>query len=194
VVLAPAAAATACRSKERPGRAQAPAPRSAPAPAEEDGCQVAQRDAGSGRVLSRAQWEALDAACERILPADADPGARAAGVINYIDAQLVHPPVSSFCALLLSGAAELDRLAGARAGKRFAQLAMKDQEKVLGLLQKSRMGPHSGARFLHVLVVLTLEGFFGDPVYGGNRDRAGWSLIGLSPRSPGARCAYRGAG
>ena len=33
----------------------------------------------------------------------------------------------------------------------------------------------------------TKEGFFADPVYGGNRDMAGWRMIGF----PGARYDYR---
>jgi gluconate 2-dehydrogenase gamma chain len=32
-----------------------------------------------------------------------------------------------------------------------------------------------------------MEGFFADPIYGGNRDMAGWKLIGF----PGARYDYR---
>jgi gluconate 2-dehydrogenase gamma chain len=33
----------------------------------------------------------------------------------------------------------------------------------------------------------TVEGFFSDPLYGGNKDMAGWKLIGF----PGARYDYR---
>jgi gluconate 2-dehydrogenase gamma chain len=32
-----------------------------------------------------------------------------------------------------------------------------------------------------------IEGFFSDPIYGGNRDMVGWKLIGF----PGARYDYR---
>jgi gluconate 2-dehydrogenase gamma chain len=33
----------------------------------------------------------------------------------------------------------------------------------------------------------TVEGYFADPVYGGNRDMAGWRMVGF----PGARYDYR---
>ena len=33
----------------------------------------------------------------------------------------------------------------------------------------------------------TREGFFADPIYGGNRDMVGWKMIGF----PGARYDYR---
>ncbi len=33
----------------------------------------------------------------------------------------------------------------------------------------------------------TMEGYFADPIYGGNRDMAGWKLVGF----PGTRYDYR---
>jgi gluconate 2-dehydrogenase gamma chain len=33
----------------------------------------------------------------------------------------------------------------------------------------------------------TMEGYFADPIYGGNRNMAGWKLVGF----PGARYDYR---
>ena len=40
--------------------------------------------------------------------------------------------------------------------------------------------------FFKLLWQNTLEGFWSDPIYGGNRDMAGWKLIGF----PGARYDY----
>lgn len=40
--------------------------------------------------------------------------------------------------------------------------------------------------FFHTLRLHTAEGFFSDPAYGGNRDLAGWRLVGF----PGAQRAY----
>lgn len=177
LALAPVGAALACRG--RPARGPLPP----------DGCHLAARDAASGRVLTPAQWRALEAACERILPRDQDPGARDAGVINYIDAQLAYGPIRSLRALLQAGAAELDRRAG-RAP--FCELAAAAQDQILAAVQHSPIGRHSGARFFEVLLALTLEGFFGDPAYGGNRGEVGWRMIKLTPRRPGARCAYPG--
>ena len=44
-----------------------------------------------------------------------------------------------------------------------------------------------GKVFFETLLQNTKEGFFADPVYGGNRDMAGWKMIGF----PGARYDYR---
>jgi len=45
----------------------------------------------------------------------------------------------------------------------------------------------SGQAFFDFLLQNTIEGFFWDPIYGGNRDMVGWKLIGF----PGARYDYR---
>ena len=41
--------------------------------------------------------------------------------------------------------------------------------------------------FFELLLQNTMEGFFADPLYGGNKGMAGWKLIGF----PGARYDYR---
>ena len=43
------------------------------------------------------------------------------------------------------------------------------------------------AELFSLLLQNTMEGFFADPIYGGNRDMAGWKLVGF----PGARYDYR---
>ena len=40
--------------------------------------------------------------------------------------------------------------------------------------------------FFNMLLDNTIEGFFSDPVYGGNRDKAGWKLVGF----PGVAAVY----
>jgi gluconate 2-dehydrogenase gamma chain len=44
-----------------------------------------------------------------------------------------------------------------------------------------------GKAFFEMILANTIEGFFADPIYGGNRDMVGWKLIGF----PGARYDYR---
>ena len=87
-------------------------------------------------------------------------------------------------------------------GKTFAQLSADHQDQVLTEIEKGKLkiediGPHAiaieGAKgphsdtFFAVLMQNTIEGFFSDPIYGGNRDMVGWKLIGF----PGARYDYR---
>jgi gluconate 2-dehydrogenase gamma chain len=39
-------------------------------------------------------------------------------------------------------------------------------------------GPPAGAVF-YLLYQLVMEGLFADPIYGGNRDKAGWAMVGF---------------
>ncbi|MBV8409532.1 MAG: gluconate 2-dehydrogenase subunit 3 family protein, partial [Alphaproteobacteria bacterium] len=48
------------------------------------------------------------------------------------------------------------------------------------------LGGIPGTVFFDQLWQLTLEGFFSDPVYGGNRDMLSWRMIGF----PGAYASY----
>jgi gluconate 2-dehydrogenase gamma chain len=84
-------------------------------------------------------------------------------------------------------------------GKSFSGLSPEQQDQVITDLEKGKLkipdlGPHSleieGAKsdsFFAVVMQHTIEGFFSDPLYGGNKDMAGWKLIGF----PGARYDYR---
>lgn len=73
--------------------------------------------------------------------------------------------------------------------KTFAQIPGQDQDKVLSGLETGSIAFKGidGKDFFALLLQNTQEGFFADPVYGGNRDMAGWKLIGF----PGARYDYR---
>ena len=41
-------------------------------------------------------------------------------------------------------------------------------------------------QFFRIVREHTVQGFFGDPAYGGNRDTVGWKLVGF----PGAQWGY----
>lgn len=177
MAFAPLAALPGCR-RQRPAKRRA--------------------DAGSGAasavVLNAHEWAILEAACSRILPTDEDPGAAEAGVVGYIDGQLAHPPVSGFRELVQAGLRRLDFVARRAARAPFTRLPAERQDQVIAMLGRAKRlaGRYTGQAFLQILVVLTLEGFFCDPIYGGNRDGVGWKLLGFSPRSPGPRGPYRG--
>jgi gluconate 2-dehydrogenase gamma chain len=99
--------------------------------------------------------------------------------------------------LYREGVAELDAIAERRAGGRFRDLTDEQQDEVLVELsgepkpERVVLGearPAStflqgvsddGLDFMHLLVLHTRQGFYGDPVYGGNRDRVGWKVIGF---------------
>jgi len=185
VAAAPAASLVGCRRRAaRPPQWRdggAPPPR----------CAVSRRE-GKGRVLTRAEWSALEAACERLFPADADPGAAELGAANYIDDQLRFQPIAAFLPLIRAGARFLDVEARRRGAASFGRLAAAAQQAVVETLPRRRVGRYRGGRFLRVLLALTLEACFGDPIYGGNAGGRGWKMIAFTPQRPAPRCPYRG--
>jgi gluconate 2-dehydrogenase gamma chain len=131
------------------------------------------------RFLTLQQFETLEAACERIFPADRDPGAKRLGAAVYIDRLLAEDAYTGeflkHRSILTKGLDSLDVVARGRHGKQFARLSSKQQDALLG--------EQTDARFLATLVNVTLDGVFYDPFYGGNRDAAGWRIVGFSPSS-----------
>jgi gluconate 2-dehydrogenase gamma chain len=75
-------------------------------------------------------------------------------------------------------------------GKPFDRLTEQQKEEVLVGLSSGKVTFDSGlpARVFWTTVYQTvMEGMFSDPIHGGNRDKAGWKLIGF----PGAIAVHR---
>jgi gluconate 2-dehydrogenase gamma chain len=146
----------------------------------------------------------VDALAARIIPGDdADPGAREAGAVVYIDRSLAGA-YAYLQGLYQSGVRELDALCRERGDADFAQLDEARQDAVLEELDvvvealPTEFDQHQGepvasdprrerlSYFFAVVREHVLQGFFCDPVYGGNRDCVGWKLVGF----PGAQWGY----
>ena len=152
----------------------------------------------------------IGAVVARLIPADdLGPGAVEAGVPTFIDRQLAGPygrgerwymqgpwsaglptqgyqtrltPAGMYRAAIKAIDAAVVR--ESRGGS-FAKLAPADQDAFLQRLEKGDVALDGvdGKAFFAQLLQNTLEGFWSDPIYGGNRDLVGWKLIGF----PGAR-------
>jgi gluconate 2-dehydrogenase gamma chain len=151
--------------------------RSAP---EEEAPPAARPGAGGSPhgTFSGLELAAVAAACERILPRDEDPGAKDANVPAYIDRMLQTPELTKMRSDFLQGLSALERRSRSMFQKGFAEAAPEQQDELLTLFKDSGRGTGE-AHFYELLVVLTLEGFLGDPSYGGNKDRVGWRLVGF---------------
>jgi gluconate 2-dehydrogenase gamma chain len=87
---------------------------------------------------------------------------------------------------------QVNRWAADAKGRPLAGLEAADQDAVLKALESGEAqlkGAVDAKAFFKLLLQNTIEGFFADPIYGGNRDMVGWRLIGF----PGARYDYRDA-
>jgi gluconate 2-dehydrogenase gamma chain len=87
------------------------------------------------------------------------------------------------------GLAGLDAYCQKQLQKSFSALAPEQQDKILTGLEKGEitLDGIDAKLFFSQILGNTMEGFFADPVYGGNRDMVSWKMIGF----PGARYDYR---
>lgn len=76
-----------------------------------------------------------------------------------------------------------------RDGQHFAHLTPERQDEVLKGIEEGKVSLEGvdTRGFFEELLKDTQQGFFADPIYGGNRDMCAWKMIGY----PGARYDYR---
>lgn len=142
----------------------------------------------SHRTFTNEEFATLSAAVDRVVPRDADPGALDANVPEYIDRILQTPQLHKMREDFTPGLAAIERRCQRMHKTSFASATPAQRDELLALFKDS--AENSGeARWYEILVVLTLEGFLGDPSYGGNRGEVGWKLLGftLVGRNPNAR-------
>jgi gluconate 2-dehydrogenase gamma chain len=131
---------------------------------------------------------AVAALAERLMPgAPGLPGARDAGVLNYIDLALAGPYADQQD-LYRRGLAQLDAHCRATYNNTpFVRLDAARQDEVLAALDQGKAGAFvwpSAPAFFNALRTHTMEGMFADPIYGGNKDFAGWRLVGFPGAQP----------
>ena len=87
------------------------------------------------------------------------------------------------------GLVELDKYARKLHHRPFHQLSDGQMDAIIGDLEDDKVKSFkkpTGGGFFDMLLNDTYEGMFADPIYGGNRDFAGWKLVGY----PGAQRSY----
>jgi gluconate 2-dehydrogenase gamma chain len=137
-------------------------------------------------ALTAPQMKILEAFVERLIPKDElGPSAAEAGAQIYIDRALAGPNAGEK-ASFVEGLAAMDAFAKTSQGAAFADLAPEKRDAVITAFENGTAAGFANARqFFGRARRLTLEGMFGDPYYGGNKNFAGWDLI----RYPGPRPA-----
>ena len=137
-------------------------------------------------VFAPEQRRTLEAFLGRLIPEDDNgPGAVGCGAVNYFEQQLAGD-LANEKAAIVGGLAALEVYSRKAYGAAFPDLTPDKQDEVLTAMQNNRAEGFTGAvGFFNRMRRLTLEGTFGDPYYGGNRNFAGWDLI----RYPGVRLA-----
>jgi gluconate 2-dehydrogenase gamma chain len=136
--------------------------------------------------LTIRQARFVDAIAGRILPTTDTPGAIEAGAVFYIDRALTGP-YPHLRSRYTRGLRALNQYARWKFGKFFEKLSGEQQDSVLSDLESGRITElRKGEEFFALLRTHVLEGVFGEPSYGGNRDLIGWKLVGF----PGQQWGY----
>jgi gluconate 2-dehydrogenase gamma chain len=147
------------------------------------------------KVLTAPEAALLAAVCEQIIPADQDPGATDAGCVNFIDQQLAGP-YARFVTRYRDGLAALQATTQALHAKPFEQLPFADQTRLLERVEAGKVPKDpwaagtSPAEFFRLLRDHTMQGFYGSPRHGGNRDYASYKMLAIEyPRVIGRNTA-----
>ncbi|VTU17584.1 Gluconate 2-dehydrogenase subunit 3 precursor [Variovorax sp. SRS16] len=163
--------------------------------------------------FNASEWAFVKAAVARLIPSDdTGPGAIEAGVPEFIDRQmegafghastwytqgpfLEASPLLGYQGKMVprevyrAGIAATDaRCRKQYADKGFAQLSAAQQDEVLKGLEAGSFALEGvGATdFFGYLLQNTKEGYFSDPIHGGNKNAEAWKMIGF----PGARADF----
>jgi gluconate 2-dehydrogenase gamma chain len=133
------------------------------------------------RFLTEAEAATVIAIAEQIIPADKDPGATDAGVVNFIDKQLAGF-YNNFQENYRSGIAALQEYCTQKLGAKFEELAWDKQTEVLKLMEKNAIEgeywkENPASRFFRMLRDHSMQGFYGSPRHGGNKDYVSYKMI-----------------
>jgi gluconate 2-dehydrogenase gamma chain len=141
-------------------------------------------------ALSDAQLRLVAAFVDRLIPKDElGPGASESGVPDYINGSL-GDYLAAEKTMFIEGLEATDAFARRSQERPFVDLTSEKQDAVLTLMESGSAEGFANARaFFNRVRRLTLEGMFGDPYYGGNKNFAGWDLI----KYPGPRLATSAA-
>ena len=134
------------------------------------------QDEGARPTLAGDEARTLDAICDQLIPADQDPGAAAAGAIAFIDRQLAGP-YRRYRRAYREGLARADTLSRKMFGKTLYQLPGGQRLAVVTRIEEE------ARPFFEMVLAHTMQGFYGSPRHGGNRDFASWRMLGV-PASP----------
>jgi gluconate 2-dehydrogenase gamma chain len=163
-------------------------------------------------VLTVTEADFITAAVDTIIPADElSPSGSECGIVTFIDRQLASAwgggakmyrggpfmpgkPEQGYQLALTPreffqvGVAAANEWSRKTYGKEFDRLSPADRISALRAIEqgKAELAGFSSRDFFVQLLSITVQGFFSDPIYGGNRDKASWKMLGF----PGLPATY----
>lgn len=125
----------------------------------------------------------LEALCEQLIPTDEYPGAIDAGVINFID-RLLYTRFPEKKRIYQNGLNQLSVYSKQMHSTDFYQLETETQFETVKLLEKGQLAATdwqaaSQSEFFETVLRHTMQGFYGSPRHGGNRNYVSYRMMKL---------------
>lgn len=133
--------------------------------------------------LTDSEAATLAVVCDQIIPADDYPSATQAGVLTFLDLQL-SGPYRRHRQVYRRGLQKTDEISRRACGLPLAAASPAQQFDVVSRLEKENRP------FFALLRDHTMQGYYGSPRHGGNRDAASWRMLGLTEPPVRGRAQY----
>jgi gluconate 2-dehydrogenase gamma chain len=140
------------------------------------------------QFLSASEYAIVERLTEIIIPSDTSPGAKEAGVAEFIDFMVASDPEAQYP--FRTGLASLNAHSEQKMGKKFLELRLDEQNSLLeplGFKDKARPGEEDGRAFFKMVRGYTVTGFYTSEAGYKELDNPALKLYSESPE-----CLHKG--
>ena len=135
------------------------------------------------RVFTNNEASCLIALCEQIIPADHDPGATDAGVINFLDKQTAERFPDDL-PIFKQGVSSLQAFCKSKHNNPFENLKSDIQIEIMKDLEQNKLPKEywenaNQSSFFNLVLRRTMQGFYGSPRHGGNKNFVSYRMMKL---------------
>ena len=137
------------------------------------------------QFFTAAEYATVERLADIIIPNDGTPGAKEAGVAEFIDFMVASDPELQYG--FRTGLTWLNAHAEQKDGKRFAELTPEQQTSLLeplGFKDKARPGQEDGRRFFSLMREYTVTGFYTSEIGFKELDNPALKFYAESPECP----------
>ena len=137
------------------------------------------------QFFTAAEYAVVERLTDIIIPSDGTPGAKDAGVAEFIDFMVASDPEPQYS--FRTGITWLNAHSQRTLGKRFVELSPEQQTSLLeplGFKDKARLGEEDGQRFFRVMREFTVTGFYSSEIGFEELDNPALKFYAESPECP----------
>ncbi len=137
------------------------------------------------QFFSSSEYPMIERLSDMIIPSDGTPGAKEAGVAEFIDFMVANDPEQQYPFRM--GLAWLNSHCERTFGKKFLELAPEQQNSILeplGFKNKARPGEEDGRRFFSLMREYTVTGFYTSEIGFKELDNPALKFYSESPECP----------